>query len=180
MNLTPEEKLKLSEILQGKEIKPISRPSMDETFLKVAKALAERSACLRRGYGAVAVDPKTNTMITSGYNGGYRKGVNCCDIGYCARVELNIPHGTRYESCRSTIHAEMNVCQHAKSSDLKDSVLYLYGIDKQTGLPVEDVCPCELCGNMLRNAFVSEIRFYKDGEIRSKHLDTLLCGRDGT
>lgn len=180
MDITKEDMELLKESLKTHNIQKIERPSMDETYLKMAKALAERSACLRRGYGAVAVNPETNEVIALGYNGGARKGDNCCEIGYCVREELHIPAGQRYEYCRGTIHAEMNVCQSAKGSDLKGSTLYLYGLNKKTGEPVEEVNPCSLCSNMLKNVFVKELKCWKGGKIISKRLDNIyMCGRKG-
>lgn len=151
------------------ETKKRSRPSMDETYLNVARCFAERSSCLRRGYGAVAV--KNKEIIATGYNGGPRGGVNCCDIGNCKREELNIPPGERYELCRGIIHAEMNVCQQAKRSDLKGATLYLYGLEFKTGEPVERVKPCTMCDNFLRNAEFKDIVFYNpEGRIERQEL----------
>jgi len=141
-----------------------TRPSMDETYLKVARDFAERSSCLRRGYGAVAV--KNKEIVATGYNGGPRGGVNCCEIGTCKREELNIPPGERYELCRGIIHAEMNVCMQAKRTDLIDSDLYLYGIDFKTGKRVSQAMPCRICESMIRNAQIKRIICYNpNGEI---------------
>ena len=153
---------------EQKKAKTIERPSMDETYLKVAQAFSERSSCLRRGYGAVAV--KDGEIIATGYNGGYRGGVNCNEIGYCERDKQNIPPGERYELCRGIIHAEMNICQQAKRTELKDSVLYLYGIDKKTGEPVEVVKPCSICESMLKNAQVKKIVSWRGGKIVKETL----------
>lgn len=181
MNLELYDLSQVETSLKSKELKSIERPNMDETFLEMARSLAKRSSCLRRGYGAVAVDPEDNSVISSGYNGGYRKGINCCDRGYCIREELDIPHGERYELCES-IHSEMNVCLQAKAKDLKGAIVYLYGLDKKTGLPVKEINPCKMCDRVLRNVLVSEIRCWEKGKIvrKSLHTDVYMCGRNGT
>lgn len=168
---------KLEENLKEQGYIRRSRPSMDETYLNVAKAFAERSSCLRRGYGAVLA--RDNTLISTGYNGGYRGGINCCDKGKCKREELNIPPGERYELCES-IHAEVNACLNT-STNLKNSTLYLYGIDFKTGKPVEKVEPCKMCERVLKTLGIKELKVYKDGEIKtiSLHVDKYFCGRNG-
>lgn len=44
------------------------RPSWDDTWLRVARAVAERSLCERDKVGAVIVDPR-NRIVATGYNG---------------------------------------------------------------------------------------------------------------
>lgn len=159
------------------ELEKRSRPSMDETYLKVARSFAERSSCLRRGYGAVIV--KEKIVVSIGYNGGVRGGVNCCNRGQCKRKSLQIPQGERYELCEA-IHAEVNACLNARA-DLKGSTLYLYGIDFKTGLPVENIAPCMICEKVIRNVGIAEIKFYQNENIKtvSLHTDQVLCGRNG-
>lgn len=168
----------LEEKLKEQGYIKMERPTMEETYLGVARVFAERSSCLRRGYGAVII--KNDEIIGTGYNGGYRGGINCCDRGKCKREELNVPPGERYELCES-LHAESNACLQAKRADLIGSTLYLYGIDKKTGKPVKDVAPCKMCERLLKNAEVKEIKYYKDGEIKttSLHVDKYFCGRNG-
>lgn len=179
MNISVEDMRELKEGLKKKKYNPLERPSMDDTYLQVARVFSERSSCLRRGYGSVIV--KNDEVIATGYNGSYRGGINCCDRGNCIREELGIIPGERYELCESQ-HSESNACLQAKRSDLIGSTLYLYGIEKKTGLPVEDVKPCKMCERLLKNAGVKEIKFYKKGKIEtmSLHVDIYMCGRNGT
>ena len=74
-------------------------------YLDLAEAVAHRSTCLRRHYGAVIVS--NDQVISTGYSGAPRGRKNCCDLNRCIRDELKIPRGERYELCRS-VHAEAN------------------------------------------------------------------------
>ena len=43
------------------------RPTKEEYYLNIAAAVADRSTCLRRHYGAVIV--KDDEIVSTGYNG---------------------------------------------------------------------------------------------------------------
>ena len=60
-------------------------------------ALAKASACTRRTFGALLLDPERNVVLMDGYNGGPRGGGQLCGGDRCLRDELNIPSGTRME-----------------------------------------------------------------------------------
>src|SRR3989337_198341 len=83
----------------------LSRPSIDEYFLKIASVVAERATCRRHHVGAVAV--KDKHILSTGYNGAPAGLKDCMELG-CLRDELGIASGTRHEICRG-IHAEQNV-----------------------------------------------------------------------
>ena len=129
------------------------RKSKDEYYLNIAEAVLTRSTCLRRKYGAVIV--KDDEIISTGYNGAPRGIKNCCDIGYCVRVQENIPHGERYEECRS-VHAEANAIISASRRDMIDSTLYLAGIEAD-GTPILDAKPCLMCLRLILNAGISSV-----------------------
>ena len=76
-------------------------------YLNIAEAVAAKSTCLRKTWGAVIV--KHDEIIATGYNGAPRSRKNCSDIGKCIRNEMGIPRGERYELCRS-VHAGQ--CNH--------------------------------------------------------------------
>ena len=57
----------------------MNRPDKDHYYLDIAQAVAKRSTCLRRQYGAVIV--KNDEIIATGYNGSPRGETNCCDTG---------------------------------------------------------------------------------------------------
>jgi len=54
--------------------------------MAIAKAVAERSTCLRAKVGAIIV--KDDTIIATGYVGSARGEPNCCDVGECERMKL--------------------------------------------------------------------------------------------
>lgn len=97
----------------------MARKSVDEYYLDIAREVSTRSTCLRIHYGAVLV--KNNCIISTGYNGAASGYANCNDLGVCIRDELNVPHGERYELCRS-VHAQkqMQLFKHIqiKQKDL--------------------------------------------------------------
>ncbi len=81
------------------------RPSWDEYFMGITELVAQRSTCLRRKVGAVAVRDKR--ILTTGYNGAPSDMKHCLEVG-CLREQNNIPSGQRHELCRA-LHAEQNV-----------------------------------------------------------------------
>lgn len=121
----------------------IKRPSWDEYFLEMAKLVAQRSTCLRRKVGAVAV--KDKRILATGYNGAPSGLAHCIEIG-CLREKLNIPSGQRQELCRA-LHAEQNVIIQAVlyNVDLKGAKLY---VTNQ---------PCVTCSKMLISCGIKEI-----------------------
>ena len=131
------------------------RPDKDHYYLNIAREVSKRSTCLRRWYGAVIV--KNDQIISTGYAGAARGAANCIDIGVCPRQAAGIPHGERYELCRS-VHAEMNAVVHAARSDMLDSTLYLVGIDASDSLVVEDARPCKICTRLIINAGIRTVK----------------------
>lgn len=88
------------------------RIDKDNYYLNIAKAVAARSTCLRRQYGAVIV--ADDEIIATGYNGAPRGEANCCDVGKCYCREHSTPidehaarHGDQYGTCVA-VHAEQN------------------------------------------------------------------------
>ena len=119
-------------------MKKISRPDLDEYFLKIASVVAERSTCLRHHVGAVAVRDKH--ILATGYNGAPAGLKDCLELG-CLRDEMNIESGTRHEICRG-IHAEQNVIIQAS----------LHGVSLEGATIYVTHSPCILCAKMLVNA----------------------------
>ena len=100
----------------------MGRISKPEYYLNIAKAVALRSTCIRRKYGAVIV--KDDRIIATGYNGSARGERNCCDTGECWREMNNIPHGERYEECVA-VHAEDNAISQAGRETIGETVEYV-------------------------------------------------------
>ncbi len=69
-----------------------NRPSKVKYYLDIAAAVAARSTCLRRQYGAVIV--RGDMIISTGYNGSARGWLNCCDLGgVLAGIQRHPPRG---------------------------------------------------------------------------------------
>ena len=117
---------------------------------------------LRIKYGAILV--KNNRVIATGYNGAASGFKNCDEIGICLREALNIPHGERYELCRS-VHAEANAIIQAHPDEAENSVLYLHGTDARSGKTISYSNPCEMCKRMIRNAKIAEVVSYYNNTI---------------
>lgn len=116
----------------------MSRPDIDEYFLKIASVVAERATCRRHHVGAVAVRGKH--MLATGYNGAASGLRDCLELG-CLRDDMNVPSGTRHEVCRG-IHAEQNVIIQAA----------LHGVSLEGATIYVTHTPCILCAKMLVNA----------------------------
>ena len=130
------------------------RMSKDKYYLNIADAVLDRSTCLRRKYGAIIV--KNDEILSTGYNGAPRGRVNCSQLGYCNREQLNIPSGQSYELCRS-VHAEQNAIINASRSEMLGATLYLVGLENRTGGYVEAAAPCSLCKRMIINAGIERV-----------------------
>ena len=139
-------------------------------YLEIARAVSNRSTCMRKNYGAVIV--KHDTIIATGYNGTPRGWPNCCDIGFCHRKEAK--RGTDYPSLCS-VHAEINAIIVASRDQLLDSTLYLYGFDQDTNMLVKDPDCCPACKRTIINAGIETVIFADvDGLYPVYNSDTSL------
>ena len=143
------------------------RTSKENYYLDIADAVLQRSTCLRRMYGAIIV--RNDEIISTGYNGAPRGRVNCTDAGRCARQELKIPSGERYELCRS-VHAEANAIISASRRDMIGATLYLVGRDAQTHELLKDATSCSMCRRQVINAGISKV-IIRSGEKTFKIVD---------
>ena len=130
------------------------RTDKENYYLDIADTVSRRSTCLRRMYGAIIV--LNDEIISTGYNGAPRGRINCSDAGRCARVEMKIPSGERYELCRS-VHAEANAIISASRRDMIGSVLYLVGRDAQTKELLHDATSCAMCRRLIINAGIEKV-----------------------
>lgn len=130
------------------------RMSKDKYYLNIADAVLDRSTCLRRKYGAIIV--KNDEILSTGYNGAPRGRVNCSQLGYCNREQLNIPSGQRYELCRS-VHAEANAIISAARRDMIGGTLYLVGRSAADGELLHDATSCAMCRRMIINSGITRV-----------------------
>jgi dCMP deaminase len=130
-----------------------ARTGSNEYFLDIAFRCSKQGTCLRRCYGAVLVDD-CKTIISTGYTGQVSGEEHCSELGYCWRIENEIPSGSNYEKCKS-VHAEWNsLIQAGKKA--RGSILYVVGYDVEKEKEVAGI-PCYICSKMLLNAGVEEM-----------------------
>lgn len=130
------------------------RTGKENYYLDIADAVQERSTCLRRKYGAIIV--RNDEIISTGYNGAPRGRKNCSDLGFCARENMHIPSGERYELCRS-VHAEANAIISASRRDMIGATLYLVGRDAKTNELLPDANSCSMCKRQIINAGIDRV-----------------------
>lgn len=135
------------------------RPSWDEFFMGVAKAVAQRASC-DRGRSGCCIS-RENRILVTGYVGAPRDCPHCDDVGH----EFNTvrhPDGHESQHCVRTTHAEQNaICQAAYLGvSLKDGVLYC------------TMTPCYVCAKMIINCGIKKVicEFDYHAGARSKEI----------
>jgi len=125
----------------------------DEYYLEIAKAVAKKSTCLRRKFGAVIV--VNDAIVSTGYNGPARGVINCNKVG-CIKDMLKLPHYSSYDYCIA-VHAEENAVINAARNGTKVSggILYIYGETKD-GKPTASH-PCDRCKRVLINSGIEKV-----------------------
>lgn len=128
------------------------RPTWPETWISIAKIMAERSYDPRLKVGAVIVSEDNTLMLSSGYNGNYSGGPN--------EPESLEPGQSGF------LHAEVNALLRCDFNFPKRKVMYLTH------------SPCRMCSKMLVNAGLSKVIY--DVEYRdTSGLEILRsCGID--
>ncbi len=122
-----------------------------EYFMSITYMVAERSTCMRRKVGAIAV--KNKRILATGYNGA-PASIRHCLSTECLRQQKNIPSGERHEICRG-LHAEQNVIIQSA----------LHGVLLSGADIYCTTFPCVLCSKMLINCGINKIyyvEFYPD------------------
>ena len=131
------------------------RISKDDYYLGIAREVARRATCFRRSIGAIIV--RDDQIISTGYVGAPRKTRDSVEHGFCLRDRLGIPHGQRYELCRS-VHAEQNAIINAARAgvSLLHGDMYIFGTAAETG-EVINAFPCFICKKMIINAGLGRV-----------------------
>ncbi|MBD3282658.1 MAG: hypothetical protein GF387_03590 [Candidatus Portnoybacteria bacterium] len=130
------------------------RISKDRYYLNIAREVSKRSTCFRRRIGAIIVCG--DQIISTGYVGAPRKTKDCFEHKECLRDNLNIPHGQRYEICRS-VHAEQNAIINAARAgvSLYSGDMYIWG-SNLIGKTI-NAFPCFICKKMIINAGLKRV-----------------------
>ncbi|MAG73644.1 cytidine deaminase [archaeon] len=120
---------------------PDNRPDWDSYFFNIAQVVSQRSTCHSRAVGAVIVDPVTNGIVATGYNGA-AKGTEHCGTSCLTREP-----GKDWGKCRA-VHAELNAILHAARN----------GVPTLNTLMYLSTTPCVFCARTIINAGIKEVR----------------------
>ena len=118
----------------------MARPSWDEYFINMTKAVAERSTCDRGRSGAVIV--KDKRVLSTGYVGSPHGMPHCDDAGHDLRKIID-DEGNITQHCVRTVHAEQNALVQAATIYCK-------------------LVPCNVCAKMIVNAGIKRVVTEKD------------------
>ncbi len=121
----------------------------DKRFMELTELVGTWASCYRRKGGAIIV--KDKRVLTTGYNGAPAGISSCVERGECLREKMNIPSGTRAETCYAA-HAEQNAIIQAAR--------YGANIDGATLYCTHQ--PCVICAKMIINAGIKRV-VYKEG-----------------
>lgn len=151
----------------------MKRPSIDEYYIGIAKAVSVRSTCMKKHYGCVIV--KNGEIISTGYNNPPRGEPHCLT---CTKCNSGKDEAT-YLSCPS-IHAEQNALLSASRNEMLGADLYLAGYDVSSGVAIEcEAWPCEICLRLIKNAGIDRV-INHIGVIYERKKDGILYRKDDT
>lgn len=137
--MKPPKKLKR----QSKKQKDL-RPSWDEYFTDIMRAVSTRGTC-DRGHSA-CVFVKDKQILATGYAGSPVGFPHCDEVGHDLRKSFN-EDGTISQHCVRTVHAEQNaLCQAAKR-----------GIPLEGATVYVNMTPCRTCAMLLINCGVKRV-----------------------
>lgn len=127
----------------------LPRPSWDEYFMEICKAVAKRATCNRGRSGCVIV--KNKRLLVTGYVGSPVGLPHCDEMGHQMKTTVH-EDGSKTEHCVRTTHAEQNaICQAAK-----------------LGIPIDGatlyckMTPCSVCAKMIINSGIKKVVSEKD------------------
>lgn len=129
------------------------RPSLDQTYMQIARVIAQRATCIRRKVGAVITGK--GFILSSGYNGSFPGSAHCIDSP-CEGA--NLPSGTGLDLCMSA-HAEQNAIVRLLDPYAADT-LYC------------TTSPCISCTKLILCTSIQRIVVDEDYPISGKNLWT--------
>ena len=125
--------------LPSTEVKRGGRPSWPETWMTIAKSIAERSYDPRLKVGAIVVSADNTSMLSVGYNGNYRGGPH--------------EHESKEPGQSGFIHAEVNALVKCDFNFPKKKHMYVTH------------SPCRACAKLIINAEIAHVVYeiqYRD------------------
>jgi dCMP deaminase len=120
------------------------RPSWDEYFMEICKAIAKRATCDRGRSGCVIA--KDKRVLVTGYVGSPAGLSHCDEVGHQMKTVIHEDDHTS-QHCVRTVHAEQNaICQAAKLGiSIDGATLYC----KMT--------PCRVCAMLIINCGIKRV-----------------------
>lgn len=131
------------------------RPSWDEYFMDITKAVGTRATCDRGRSGCVIVRDKQ--ILVTGYVGAPKGLPHCDEVGHQMKTTTH-EDGRQTQHCVRSTHAEQNaIVQAAK-----------LGVSILGGTLYCKMTPCSVCAKMIINAGIVRVhcekRYHAGGE----------------
>ncbi|MGP1577648.1 MAG: deoxycytidylate deaminase [Treponema sp.] len=128
------------------------RPTWDEYFMEVCRAIGKRATCSRGRSGCVIA--RDNQLLVTGYVGAPRGLPHCDEAGHQFKKTQH-EDGSISQHCVRTVHAEQNaICQAAKR-----------GISIDGGTLYCKMTPCRTCAMLIINCGIVRVvaeKYYHD------------------
>jgi len=136
-------RLKVEELYEEIERK-LPRPTWDEYFLEISKAVAKRATCSRGRSGCVIA--KNKQILVTGYVGSPPGLPHCDEVGHLMKTIIH-EDGSQSQHCMRTTHAEQNaIAQAAKLGiPLEGSIIYVR------------MTPCATCARMIITSGINRV-----------------------
>ena len=124
--------------------KEFKRPSWDEYFMEVMKAVAKRATCDRGKSGCIIA--RNKQILVTGYVGSPVGLPHCDEVGHQMKSTVH-EDGKKSQHCVRTTHAEQNaICQAAKLGiSIDGSTIYC------------QMTPCFTCAKMIINSGIKRV-----------------------
>jgi dCMP deaminase len=123
---------------------PHQRPTWDEYFMDINRAVGTRGSCDRGRAGAVVV--RNNQILVTGYAGSPKGLPHCDEVGHQMKT-LTHEDGHQTQHCTRTAHAEQNVIVQAAKT----------GVSIEGGTLYCKMTPCAVCAKMIINAGIVRV-----------------------
>lgn len=120
------------------------RPSWDEYFMEIARAVSKRATCDRGRSGCVIA--RDRQILVTGYVGSPAGLQHCDEVGHLMKTVTHTD-GHQSQHCVRTTHAEQNaIVQAARLGvSISDATVYC----KMT--------PCAVCAGMIINSGIKRV-----------------------
>ena len=125
----------------------MQRPSKEQYYMQIARAVSMRSNCIRRQIGAIVV--VDDRIVATGYNGTPRGRKNCFEGGCprCSNAQGEALTGQNLGEC---------LCVHAEENCIVASA-YHGGIRLRDGVIYTMMSPCLICAKLILNSGISAV-----------------------